>query len=121
MVEHAHIIQGAFEKKEEIHKSTQRIRDIAVDNEFTYKKEDIEQIKQEILTILSCVVELEPYAPFFKKKRFSNIEKDGLRIFAFLSSKMIKPARLNKFCVAVDSIEIKPTKTSMKVVFKVDL
>ncbi|MEA1944248.1 MAG: hypothetical protein U9N07_02750 [Euryarchaeota archaeon] len=116
MVEHADIIQRVFEKKEEIRKSTQRIMDIAVDYESIYREENVKQIKNEINTILSCVAELKPYEPFFIKGGISDIIKGGKKVILFLNFEMVTPLWLDLFCAAVNSIKIKPTKRSVKVV-----
>jgi len=116
MIEHTDIIRRVFEKKEEILKSTQRIMDIAVDRESIYREENTKQIKKEINTILSCLAELEPYEPFSIKGGISDIMKGGKKVIIFLNSGMVGPSWLDLFCAAVNSIKIKPTKKSVKVV-----
>lgn len=121
MVEKTDIIQRVFGKKEEIKKSTQRIIDIAVDSESIYREGNITQIKNEINTILSCIAELKAYASFFEKYRVSKIKRGGTRIIVLLNNGLVTPVLLDVFCVAVNSIEIKPTKKSVKVVVGGDL
>jgi hypothetical protein len=116
MVEHTDIIQRVFEKKEEILKSTQRIMDIAVDYESIYREENTKQIKNEINTILSCLAELEPYEPFSIKGGISDIKKGGKKVIIFLNFGMVNTSWLDLFCAEVNSIKIKPTKKSVKVV-----
>ncbi|NOQ29039.1 MAG: hypothetical protein GQ566_02900 [Methanosarcinales archaeon] len=116
MVEHTDIIQRVFEKKEEILKSTQRIMDIAVDYESIYREENTKQIKNEINTILSCLAELKPYEPFSIKGGISDIMKGGKKVIIFLNFGVVNTLWLDHFCAAVNSIKIKPTKKSVKVV-----
>jgi len=48
--------------------------------------------------------------PFFEKYKVSKIEKGGIRIIALLDVGLATHIRLDVFCVAVNSIEVKPTK-----------
>lgn len=121
MVELAEIRQKVFERKEEILRSTHRIIDMTVDYESIDKEANIKQIKKEITTIISCLAELKPYAPFFEKHRVSKIERSGIRIITLLGAGIVIPVWLDVFCVAVNSIEVKPTRKSVKVVVGGDL
>lgn len=94
---------------------------MAVDYESIYKDENVRQIKKEINTIISHLAELKPYATFFEKYRVSKIESGGIRIIASLSAGIVTPMWLDVFCVAVNSIEVKPTRKSVKVVVGGDL
>ncbi len=122
MVEPTEIIQRVFENKKEILRSTHRIIELTVVGpKFIEKEGDIKQIKKEINTILSCLSELKYYAPFFEKDRFPEIIKVGFNIIALLDSGFAFPILLNAFCCAVNSVEIKPTRRSVKVVVGADL
>ncbi len=121
MVELADIRQRVFERKEEIRISTHNIIELAVDYESIYDKDNIKQIKKEINNIMSCIAELKPYASFFEKYKVSKIEKGGIRIIALLGVGLATPIRLDVFCVAVNSIEVKPTKKSVKTIVGGDL
>lgn len=116
MVELAEIRQKVFERKEEILRATHRIIDMTVDYESIDKEANIKQIKKEITIIISCLAELKPYAPFFEKRRVSKIERSGIRIITLLGTGIVTPMWLDIFCVAVNSIEVKPTRKSVKVV-----
>lgn len=116
MVEHTDIIQRVFEKKEELLKSTQCIMDIAIDYESIYREENTKQIKNEINMILSCLAELKPYEPFSVKGGISDIIKGGKKVIIFLNFGVVNTLWLDHFCAAVNSIKIKPTKKSVKVV-----
>ena len=121
MVELTEIRQKVFERREEIRRSTHHILDITEDYEYINKEENIKQIKKEITTIMYCLAELKPYTSFFEKYRISKIERGGIRIIASLGTGVVTPTWLNVFCVAVNSIEVKPTKKSVKVAVKGDL
>ena len=120
MVEPTEIIQRVFENKKEILRSTHRIIELT-GPKFIEKEGDIKQIKKEINTILSCLSELKYYAPFFEKDRFPEIIKSGVFIIALLDSGLAIPILLNAFCCSVNSVEIKPTRRSVKVVVGADL
>ena len=120
MVEPTEIIQRVFENKKEILISTHRIIELT-GPKFIEKEGDIKQIKKEINTILSCLSELKYYAPFFEKDRFPEIIRSGVFIIALLDSGLAIPILLNAFCCAVNSVEIKPTRRSVKVVVGADL
>ena len=121
MVELADIRQRVFERKEEIRISTHNIIELAVDYESIYDKDNIKQIKKEINNIMSCIAELKPYASFFEKYKVSKIEKGGIRIIALLGVGLATTEWLDVFCVAVNSIEVKPTKKSVKTIVGGDL
>lgn len=121
MVELAEIRQKVFERKEKILRSTHRIIDMTVDYESIDKEANIKQIKKEINTIISCLAELKPYAPFFEKRKVSKIERSGSLIIMSLGAGIVIPLWLDVFCVAVNSIEVKPTRKSVKVVVGGDL
>ena len=121
MVELTEVRQKVFERREEILRSTHRILDMTVDCESIDKEANIKQIKKEITTIMSCLAELKPYTPFFEKYRVSKIERGGIRIIASLSAGIVIPIWLDVFCGVVNSIEVKPTRKSVKVVVGGDL
>jgi hypothetical protein len=115
MVELADIRQRVFDMKEEIRISTHHIIDMAVDYESIYSRENIKQIKKEINNIMSCLAELKPYASLFEKRKVSKIEKVGIYIIASLGGGLVTTGWLDVFCVAVNSIEVKPTKKSVEI------
>jgi hypothetical protein len=121
MVELADIRQRIFERKEEIRISTHHIIDMAVDYESIDSEDNIKQIKKEINNIMSCLTELKPYASLFGKYKVSKIQNGGIRIIALLGVGLATPILLDVFCVAVNSIEVKPTKKSVKTVVGVNL
>jgi len=120
MVEQTDKIQRVFEKREAIRRSTHRIIELAADHESIYEKENVKLIKKEINSIISFLGELEPYAPIFERDRVSIIKRLGFQCVVLLDNKLATPMCLDAFFWAVNSVEIKPTRKSVKVVVGAD-
>ena len=89
--------------------------------EYKGKEGGNKEIIKEINTIISCLSELKDHAPFVEKNRISNIIKYSVLISTMVSYGLARLSLLGFYCIAVNSIEIKPTRKSVKVEVGVDL
>jgi hypothetical protein len=116
MVKSPDIIKRVFEKKDEILKAVNRI--MAMDGE--YKKNTVE-LRGEINTISSSLAELKPYASFFQQGKLTNLQDVGDIIIYALDEGIFLTHILDSFCICANSIVIRPTRKSMKVIVGGDL
>ena len=122
-----YLIKRLFDKKDKLLSSSHRISDLW-ENE-----KNISEVKKELITIISCLSELKPYASIFDKHYFEKyilgIQEEIVRLGMAETSEgdvrvlweIALGPELDLICAAVNSIIIKPTKESVKIALTVGI